>query len=318
MSPAVANIRAIEDSETRPICLSCFGEVADSALKCCHCESHIHFRCSMLPDYQLIRFSVTQSSYSCQNCVKVKDMNGDEESYGLELTKVMEIKTKEVSILDQVNATVNSPSHDAAVGHNPDTNEVANSQQGEARTTPVCKYYLQKSCKHGKKGEGCKFSHPKLCFNFIRRGNRRGGCRKGEQCTYVHPKLCTKALETKTCSNKKCRFYHVTGTKFSSQTPATGSSTVEHGALNEIPANPPPYNRVPKSNVAPQQSNRDTADQNLNVPSRPPNNDRRDFLEVQQQIKAMQEQLFLLISLMKPPSTLFNHPPPTTGWMTRQ
>ena len=196
------------------------------------------------------------------------------------------------------------------------------SQDGQARTTPVCKFYLQKSCKHGKKGEGCKYSHPKLCFNFIRRGNRRGGCRKGEQCTYVHPKLCTKALETKTCTNKKCRFYHIAGTKFTSNftpTPASGGNTAEVGVLNERPANQlPSCNRMPEGNIAPQQNNRYAAGRNLNVHSSSSNSDRGDFLEVQQQIKAMQEQLFLLISLMKPPSTVFNHPPPATGWMTRQ
>jgi hypothetical protein len=30
----------------------------------------------------------------------------------------------------------------------------------------VCWKYLQKKCEHGKKGDGCRFSHPRLCHKF--------------------------------------------------------------------------------------------------------------------------------------------------------
>ena len=43
----------------------------------------------------------------------------------------------------------------------------------------VCRFYLQKSCKNGRKGDDCKFAHPKLCFNYVKRGDERGGCKKG-------------------------------------------------------------------------------------------------------------------------------------------
>ena len=53
---------------------------------------------------------------------------------------------------------------------------------------PACKFYMQGRCKNGRKGTNCSFPHPKMCFRFIRSGNK--GCNKGSSCQYAHTKLC--------------------------------------------------------------------------------------------------------------------------------
>ena len=133
--------------------------------KCGNCQGHVHLRCSGLPDYQLVRLSVTQSSFSCSNCVKSKDLKGDNAKYDAELNKLKELIAKEESLINQISeqSTISPPENSA----NANTSEEVRTQE-TATTKPVCKYYMQRSCRFGKKGEGCKFSHPKLCFSFKR------------------------------------------------------------------------------------------------------------------------------------------------------
>ena len=106
MSPAVSSIPPTQDDETRATCSSCVSPVSDLALKCTHCQAYTHLRCSGLPDYQLVRLLVTQSSYSCVSCVKSKDVKDDK--YDQELTRVNETIAKEISIIDQINAEANN------------------------------------------------------------------------------------------------------------------------------------------------------------------------------------------------------------------
>ena len=72
----------------------------------------------------------------------------------------------------------------------------------------ICRYYESGSCKHGGKGEGCKYAHPKKCFKFIRFGNDKyKGC-GGNKCDFFHPPLCRLTEAGKTCTRKKCKFFH--------------------------------------------------------------------------------------------------------------
>ena len=64
------------------------------------------------------------------------------------------------------------------------------------------------SPKYGRYGRGCPYQHPRMCQNYLRRGDT--GCDRN--CGLFHPKLCTKSLKYGECLRKKCFFYHVTGT----------------------------------------------------------------------------------------------------------
>ena len=104
MSPAVTPIPPTTGEETRQKCLSCKGALADSALKCDTCTEYVHLRCSGLPDYQLIRLAVSQCSYNCSDCVKAKDLRGDDEKHKLEATKIKELNEfKAIVVTSQSN-----------------------------------------------------------------------------------------------------------------------------------------------------------------------------------------------------------------------
>ena len=61
-----------------------------------------------------------------------------------------------------------------------------------------------------KKGLGCSYPHPPMCFKFIKSGYKR--CPKGDSCKYAHPKICRSSLLSHKCDRVKCYFYHATGT----------------------------------------------------------------------------------------------------------
>ena len=92
-------------------------------------------------------------------------------------------------------------------------------------TRPVCRFYKQGTCRHGKAGKGCQFYHPnKKCPVLLQHGNRGPkGCTKGEKCEYFHPKMCQKSVETRTCAVQDCKLQHVAGTNRA----VTGVSTSE-------------------------------------------------------------------------------------------
>ena len=69
---------------------------------------------------------------------------------------------------------------------------------------------MQGHCRYGKKGLGCSYPHPPMCFKFIKSGYK--GCPKGDSCKYAHPKICCSSLLSHKCDRDECYFYHATGT----------------------------------------------------------------------------------------------------------
>ena len=79
----------------------------------------------------------------------------------------------------------------------------------------LCKHYVWKKCRHGSKGIGCSFDHPKKCFKFLKNGSvAKHGCNKGKNCQYFHPPLCRTSVKNGVCANTDCHFHHLKGTKF--------------------------------------------------------------------------------------------------------
>ena len=321
MARAVVTIPQVE-GEARKSCTSCKGELADSALKCKNCNEYTHLSCSSVPKYMLIRFSIAQASYICPSCVKIKDLGGDEEKYSEEATKIAEIIAKESSLVSKAAELANKSNSEIPDNNATGESNANNVEPTNANPLPVCKYYLQKGCKHGKKGSGCNYSHPKLCFSYIKRGEKSGGCKKGDQCNYVHPKLCRRALDSRVCTNERCRFYHVTGTRF------TRPADVEiRGSPARQETQPVPkkmLQRPTQHRNAPQDRN-DTGNHSQNVRDENSHDITRGneppvpqeyFLEMKQQIRSMQDQMMLLVSILKPQAPQLNSTP-QTSWGSR-
>ena len=103
------------------------------------------------------------------------------------------------------------------------SNRAVGTQNG--KNQKICKHYQIGKCKHGRKGEGCNFSHPKLCRNFIRLGNRkRGGCVRGDSCRFHHPPLCWKVEKGEPCLRRNCSFLHPKGIKITQEEDLSGES----------------------------------------------------------------------------------------------
>ena len=109
----------------------------------------------------------------------------------------------------------------------------------ENRQKKLCKYYVYKRCKHGAKGKGCQFDHPKKCLRYIRNGdNKKRGCTRGKQCPFFHPPLCNNALRTGFCDRAECRFHHIKGTKLSDGVSQSPDGNLQEGRRNSSgPAN---------------------------------------------------------------------------------
>ena len=217
-------------------CAQCMSPLNANSLKCMRCSLMLHLRCSGLPEYHIVRLATTQTSYMCQKCVRLEL---EDEKYDEEIAQVKALMSAEEAVIKSINdemqndtinselmsqANVNRSGNDTNEGArssenitafiNNEDNSVVQNKSDEKRT--VCRFYLQKSCKHGLKGTNCNYLHPKLCYKFIRNGAKNGGCKK-EDCKFHHPKLCKLSLQERRCNRVKCRFFHLNGTKFEDQ-----------------------------------------------------------------------------------------------------
>ena len=58
-------------------------------------------------------------------------------------------------------------------------------------------------------GSTCRFNHVNVCWNFIGTGSCLDKCKN----RLFHQEVCRSSLESRTCYNKDCKRYHITGTK---------------------------------------------------------------------------------------------------------
>ena len=181
---------------------------------------------------------------------------------------------------------------------------------------PVCRYYLRKECKHGRKGQDCEFDHPKMCFNFIKRGDKAGGCNKGKNCTYLHPPLCRGSNGNRmVCSRDKCNFYHLKGTELvsggknyrkqeienlrsdrTSSKNGNSSQSMKKKSIPVVDCNSVPPQRDVGLN---QRASYSAAVADPFIPSSSDTVRRDDFLELKLQMKTIQEQFQWLITNLR-------------------
>ena len=78
----------------------------------------------------------------------------------------------------------------------------------------LCRFYARGHCTRSKE---CRFDHPTICNKFRKNGSistNPNGC--DGKCKSFHPNACRSSLQHKTCSFQECRFFHLKGTKRSS------------------------------------------------------------------------------------------------------
>ena len=87
----------------------------------------------------------------------------------------------------------------------------ATEEVSDKEETKICSFYIQFRCMHGTWGKNCNFAHPKLCREFMKKGE--AGCDLKDQCDYLHPKMCSKSMKGEVCSSLKCHLGHIKGTR---------------------------------------------------------------------------------------------------------
>lgn len=216
-------------------CRICDRDIAEEGLRCSDCDGLSHLGCTGLPSYTLVYLALTRSAHVCSSCVlkKGNKLLTYEEAY----KKIERLRDSEVETTEKIaacsgsgvaaspgpgqNTDQEAPGMDGAQGSQlladcadaePETKTQKLSVRKDGSVSSICKHYLQKKCKHGRKGEKCKFEHPKLCRRYLKFGRRAGsGCQKGSGCDYHHPRLCWEYSKTGWCSRSECRFYHSRG-----------------------------------------------------------------------------------------------------------
>ena len=136
----------------------------------------------------------------------------------------------------------------------------------------TCRFYKKGTCRHGAKGEECKFTHPELCKKFTQHGTRQPrGCNKGSHCKYLHPQMCMNSLRKGICLSQSCRYRHIKG-------------TTRHKADGEANA---PRHTTPANRPEPEPENTSAKPENThprNAQQQAANTDH--FLDVIRQMKA--------------------------------
>ena len=326
---------ALTDAPNDGVCQSCETQLDGRGLRCTKCTKYTHVSCSELPDYQLVRYALSNIQYCCIRCCKTET---GEDIYNQEITQIHELKEKEDQIVKNVDDnTTESPEEEensskkeqnkSRPGKDSDKSEAndnsgSNSQNGVPSSTtkkPNCRYYLRNSCKHGRKGATCKFDHPKLCFKFIEKGDKRGGCNKGTNCDFVHPKLCN-SYKSGVCRRPNCSFYHTKSTKISRDEIASTHSTPRSDQISTVSQG----DRGRQPDVAPmrilqrpQHPRERSSDADMRQDNLLGQTDQRDFLEMKAQMKSIQETLQLLLVGRIPPVETDRAIPRTAIWGQR-
>ena len=97
----------------------------------------------------------------------------------------------------------------------------------QEKSSQCCRHYLRKKCKYGKKGDNCKYSHPKICSLFETSG--KIGCAKGKKCEQYHPYLCRNSLKQQFCDIQDCKFFHLKSLRNKNIAKSDGDSVKSDG-----------------------------------------------------------------------------------------
>ena len=78
----------------------------------------------------------------------------------------------------------------------------------------ICRYFRRGTCKHGLRGNDCKYLHPQMCRKFVQHGTRQPtGCNQGKKCKQFHPLMCLNSLTSNECLDENCSYNHIKGTR---------------------------------------------------------------------------------------------------------
>ena len=162
--------------------------------------------------------------------------------------------------------------HPGGRGNNSPTDE------GTASDTEVCKFYLQRRCRHGRNGttrvgnRTCPKAHPILCKKFCNYGTMRGAGCNVTNCNFFHPPLCKNSERRHECLKQNCTKQHLKDTRRSLPTRVDNEprNTGNIGnARNNRDRNPSSWSRGANQASNPESRNWSSEPNRDRIPSRP-------------------------------------------------
>ena len=104
--------------------------------------------------------------------------------------------------------------HETDNSHTRDTHDTRDAHDTKHKFSTVCRYFRRGTCKHGLRGNDCRFTHRQVCKKFTQHGSRQpNGCNLGKKCQRFHPLMCLDSLRKSECFNEKCTYNHIKGTR---------------------------------------------------------------------------------------------------------
>ena len=230
-------------------CPICELAVVDPSLLCSKCKLKVHLKCSLLPGYHLVNLLNSRTQYMCETCVKIKfvenygslvqkceramkaGMDGESRADSDSTAAAADVSTDSlddsrepasgVQVMDlggepsaptlsQLTAEQRTPPASRRLGGDQATarQSVVSVQEGE-KSKKICFHYRRGTCKFGRRGQQCKYSHPNVCFKFKNFGvDKQRGCPPDASCDFMHPIICNRARRGITCSVPDCKFFH--------------------------------------------------------------------------------------------------------------
>ena len=186
---------------------------------CSHCGQGGHESCyhevgAILREYPGLQ-------YYCSRCKD--DPEGESDSpvtdVAAEVTAPRNRSLRHGSPVNDVRA-IDTNSHPRSSRRRIDSDNLSDLQEEEENLRPICQKLRRGVCPHGISGlnkidnQICQFRHLKRCQPFCKYGrDAEEGCDKGRDCNLLHPILCKYSLEFKLCTNRRCRYTHLTGTR---------------------------------------------------------------------------------------------------------
>ena len=292
----------------------------EESLYCKKCDGLYHLSCSELPLYMLVHYSTSRVNHMCQRCV------GDEEREMTRMKKILENevavnavyvqhalnegdKEADTEVFEDSQTTVlaedTEKKTDEPQVQNTEERRVLSSSQEQSvestqtpmKSTKVCRHYARSSCKYGRLGNGCKFSHPKPCKKFT----RSGGCKDGKKCKLFHPPVCYEYRNKGSCVRESCKFLHLKGAV--SDAVKSGSKNNKVSAnkgnkSNEVSGSQPTTYAQVVTGRAGTQEVEQMGVSVQNVGSVGNSQSPATFLEMRTQMAALQQQMQQVVSLL--------------------
>ena len=212
-------------------CNNIFNNQSKAEVKCFNCGTDLCNVCITEEEVAKVKSIINSTVIICGDCDETIDTTEDaaannstqdnkEDSTNSEVISIESEKEKNSSQSSQSSQSKNDEEEALEKEEKEEEftlvkvfkkNNVKENTTEDKEALKICSFYIQFRCKHGTWGKNCNFSHPKICREFMKKGE--AGCDLNDKCEYLHPKMCARSLKGDTCSSLKCHLGHIRGTR---------------------------------------------------------------------------------------------------------